>query len=587
MSWSGDDLLLEADGDDLLALAPNDLELMYERIVYAYPSTAARYRAAHRLAQFHGYLYAHHHAKEVDFDTLLLDVGDMTANVDVNLVTPPEYRRILSYLGWGKKQLPRIRTMQIIVTILMFRCGLRRSEVHGLRIIDVQNEIAPCLLIRAHRYADTKSLSARRIIPLESLLEPEELRFVLSWVTKRNKESKTSGNTLLLHDPTAGPSYVPGSLLFGPVTEALHKVTGDRTLHPHNLRHSFACWLIVRLGMRDDIAIANLPAALHDPIFSSAERRLLKKRLFANEFLGRKYLYAVKMLLGHSDVRTTIYNYMHVMDWMLGYLTRHESWLPNLSIAAEKQVSTTGHTAVFSARRQARGKSLSLLKLAQNASSHHRDQLTGTFPVRRGRPPTAAATTDRLTLPSFEEALDRLSQSVGEPGRPLPPAVPKYRQELVYAAELYGQLRGLTGSARTIAHRTLRTAFVRFDRETNEVVVDSTTWGREFAQTLRALKIPPSCWVLSHHPRKGQDPEEASNYQKKWAETLGVAQGTITTGLSAKGPRKGRLALKICRPPAPVKGQQKGERQRAPTERRLARYGFHFFLLMVGRALGD
>ena len=70
--------------------------------------------------------------------------------------------------------------VQIIITLLGYRCGLRSREALKLRKKDVHGSEHPELLVRVSKYAYLKSSDSVRRIPLYILFTGPELEFFKS-----------------------------------------------------------------------------------------------------------------------------------------------------------------------------------------------------------------------------------------------------------------------------------------------------------------------------------------------------------------------------------------------------------------------
>jgi integrase len=246
-------LLIASDDEDLLALKPPDLGVIYEKAVNQKKSENSKIDAIGNLYQFHGYLESvNDDFEEVDFDEIKLNFGLKVRNVKAKIITLSTYQKALKLLGWGQKDLHRRNKIQISILILAFKCGLRYGEIVSLRVFDYQYGPLPVLLIRNHRFHNNKSDRARRLLPLKELLNEHEFEFVKNYFEYRLREYKHMNNELLFGELTKTGGVVHCGELVQPIVDTIRTITGDMKLSFHSLRHSFATWFTVRLMLRED-----------------------------------------------------------------------------------------------------------------------------------------------------------------------------------------------------------------------------------------------------------------------------------------------------------------------------------------------
>jgi Phage integrase family len=131
--------------------------------------------------------------------------------------------------------------------ILGFRCGTRRMEAHGLEVEDLTDRSSAWLWIRPTEARQLKTSNAKRQLPLcESFIRRNELDVLYSWKEKRIREgvSKECPYLFAACELNANGDTVtrqiPVQKLIRLIHRALRDATGDRSLHYHHLRHSFA-----------------------------------------------------------------------------------------------------------------------------------------------------------------------------------------------------------------------------------------------------------------------------------------------------------------------------------------------------------
>ncbi len=93
--------------------------------------------------------------------------------VDAQLITESEFQSVLQALHLSAQ--PR---RCLVAAILGYRCGLRRTEIRGLRWIDVQLHPQPLLFVRSHAGRALKRDSGRRVLLLTAFCPQAELNLL-------------------------------------------------------------------------------------------------------------------------------------------------------------------------------------------------------------------------------------------------------------------------------------------------------------------------------------------------------------------------------------------------------------------------
>lgn len=227
--------------------------------------------------------------------------------VSANLITPGEYERALSLCDRDDLKL---------CLMLGFRVGLRLKESLGLTVGDVFEHRNGCDLIVTHnKQRRLKTLTSRRIIPLDVFLSDNELKQLL----KRVRERRAAANASKAQGLLIGSIDSDKPLSEGTTSEELfcilHRATGA-ALKDHHLRHSFGSYLAATLLLPDEVAGPAVPATLAD-VISPERKRRLADRLLGFEKLGQHALHATSALMGHIVTPTTLRWYTHLLDLSL------------------------------------------------------------------------------------------------------------------------------------------------------------------------------------------------------------------------------------------------------------------------------
>lgn len=197
--------------------------------------------------------------------------------------------------------------------VLAFRLGLRRKEILGLKVRDVDKNL---LRIRRNTARSLKTANAARTLPLFALSEREQAIVQRLAAGRHLEEFVFFG-----HEPPTD-KMLESHPVIGKINDLLQRVTGDRRLHPHNLRHS-AATLTLFGALGPDLQIGEHPylmpwmkaAMKHSARIESAISGALHRRS------GRGS--ATSMLMGHGSELTTYEHYVHCFDLLLFLDTWH------------------------------------------------------------------------------------------------------------------------------------------------------------------------------------------------------------------------------------------------------------------------
>lgn len=191
--------------------------------------------------------------------------------------------------------------------ILAFRFGLRRTEILGLQLRDLGQDL---IRIRRNEGRGLKTSNALRVVPL-SALNGEERRLVRTIAEGRNPY-----DYLFFGDAIPTTKDFEAHPVIARINDLLERVTGDERLHPHNLRHSSAT--LILLGMLGhDLGIESHPYStswMKDCVKAAATiDGAISGQLHRKAARGS----ALAVLEGHGSELTTYEHYVHCFDLLL------------------------------------------------------------------------------------------------------------------------------------------------------------------------------------------------------------------------------------------------------------------------------
>ena len=275
---------------------------------------------------FHNFLTLFNDIPEISFE----DLDGFTTNQDrpvtANIVHEREYHAFLGeLLKNGTPAWDTVQAMILVVTILGFRCGMRRREIHMLQLKDIHPGAYPMLLVRASMLATLKTLSAKRRIPLWSVMPEFELQILMGYWEYRRAHIHLADALVFSYLQTPTIPMLQ-SLLFDPITQAFQAILEYRTpaFRFHHLRHSFANWMLLAMFALFFPGIARSPSILVR--FSLLQEERLVSQIRLSFFPGsledkhavtRKILHQLGTLMGHLSPLTTLKHYVHILDWLV------------------------------------------------------------------------------------------------------------------------------------------------------------------------------------------------------------------------------------------------------------------------------
>lgn len=318
-------LLFHLGSDDPAAMTLDDLQMLYGEIANECEPDSVTSAVKTGLREFHCYLVRKHGLPHIRRLDLVLGDDAHLMPVDANLVSVDEYLAAQSILDANLASGASADDVRIAKLVLMiaFRLGLRRMEIFGLRIKDIQlHRRTITVLVREYDGHRLKTANSKRTIPADALLDPTERKMLRAWAERREREVAPTSNTgadvsseRLLAIVSRGHKSLSHEGISDRVYAALREATGDRFLFIHHLRHSFATWTHLRLLVPDHPEISAFFSA-----HPATERWLTNGRRLRLQLLGhaqgpsRVHSFAVARLLGHSSPTVSMGHYVHCSE---------------------------------------------------------------------------------------------------------------------------------------------------------------------------------------------------------------------------------------------------------------------------------
>ena len=493
-----------------IRLEPQDLEVLYEQMVLKLENSPY---GIGRLIQFHGFLETFYQLQPMDWHGSIDQTGSVVAHIDANLICPATYEKIMVSLGWQQPDQSRWQELQLLATILAFRCGLRPGEIRSLRVTDIQGINQIEILVRNNRFKTTKSNAGIRRLPVSILLNQEELDFLVSFKEKRKGETAQFGDDLLLGHPGKKESMVTDKELLDPIRKIICKVTKDQSLRFYHLRHSFLTWHNLMMLLDPDIEYAGVSALEHKQ-FLPEKRQQLKTKLMGNDHAGQKQQYIQAMFAGHASPKTTHKHYIHLSDWLLGYTSRHPEISINLSYKGIMKLTGISRPHTFELIHKAKQSKInSLTPFVVSGAKKMAKELTPPL-LKNCKPPRRTALHQpKFNFPDWAEIIKKYGDQ--ELGTDLKLNNLASR-DWELAAQIYEKVRQMDGRRRKTALRVINHALDNYSDRWNGMTLSTYSSTKKMVAFLTLCGIPKTNILIIHHPPRGQSEKETSHYAKKW-----------------------------------------------------------------------
>lgn len=303
--------------ESLVSIDSDELAEHYLEIIEDGSATKLGGRIAGALSSFHRVV----RSRDADIPPVpLKGFSAGSYQISNRIVSEVEFRRIWETAGDGTfaNLEPRVEKEVRAFLALAFRLGLRRGEILGLQVRDFHRSSDGTLVIRENESRSLKTTNARRCIPV-GILEAMERATIRDMCVGRSP----SDYVFFASEEVPARAKLAAHPAIGLVNQILAHVTGDKRLHPHNLRHSAATLgLLGMLG--SDVGIDRHPQA--ETWMRTAQNRAEHMAAGIAGTLKGKMARgaALAMMMGHGSEMTTYAHYVHSLDLLLYFAISQE-----------------------------------------------------------------------------------------------------------------------------------------------------------------------------------------------------------------------------------------------------------------------
>ena len=245
--------------------------------------------------------------------------------VRAELISPQAYQAIITQILGSVDILER--EMFALLFILVYRTGMRKKELLGLKYNDIEGLKAatPSVVIRPNSYRPTKTQSSIRRVPLFALLKPNELSFFINFV-----QSNIGGNSnkfifTLSSDQRPIDDHVPLKLL----KRILKDISVDDNVTDHTF-HGFRHTAVSNLSLVL-VGHSDLVEALTD--YDESDVLRIKQGILGEHINAQDRWYALSGIMGHLSPERSFEYYNHFATLMATYaLSKADITLPERTL---------------------------------------------------------------------------------------------------------------------------------------------------------------------------------------------------------------------------------------------------------------
>ena len=231
--------------------------------------------------------------------------------VRAELISPQAYQTIITQILGSVDILER--EMFALLFILVYRTGMRKKELLGLKYSDIEGlKVAtPSVVIRPNSYRSTKTQSSIHRIPLFALLKPNELNFFINFVQSNIGDSSNKFIFTLSSDQRPIDDHVPLQLL----KRVLKDISVDDNVTEHTF-HGFRHTAVSNLSLAL-VGHLDLVEALTD--YDESDVLRIKEGLLGEHIKGQDRWYALSGIMGHLSPERSFEYYNHFATLMATY----------------------------------------------------------------------------------------------------------------------------------------------------------------------------------------------------------------------------------------------------------------------------
>ncbi|MCG3857701.1 tyrosine-type recombinase/integrase [Psychrobacter sp. Ps2] len=245
--------------------------------------------------------------------------------VRAELISPQVYQAIITQILGSVDILER--EMFALLFILVYRTGMRKKELLGLKYNDIEGLKAatPSVVIRPNSYRPTKTQSSIRRVSLFALLKPNELNFFINFVQTNIGDNSNKFIFTLSSEQRPIDDHVPLQLL----KRVLKDVSIDDNVAEHTF-HGFRHTAVSNLSLVL-VGHSDLVEALTD--YDESDVLRIKQGILGEHINAQDRWYALSGIMGHLSPERSFEYYNHFATLMATYaLSKADITLPERTL---------------------------------------------------------------------------------------------------------------------------------------------------------------------------------------------------------------------------------------------------------------
>ena len=260
-----------------------------------------------RLKAFHDHQRMHFDAPYVYFPW-----GNNRQVVKASMVSPRVYYAMKDYVQSSSLEIDQ-KQLCFVVLALAYRTGMRINEIIGIKVGDIADISSnngyviehPKITLKPNRYRRLKSSSAKRVIPIDSLLKADELKQFIAYYHQQHRLKRR-----YLFSQGSGNQPLP-SVFFS----NMMKIIWDRLLITHDFTfHSFRHTAISQLAL----VLSGSPLAQVMTDYDTAHSDVIASTVLANN-KEKGMWFGLASFAGHLTPDTTFEYYLHTANLLAGW----------------------------------------------------------------------------------------------------------------------------------------------------------------------------------------------------------------------------------------------------------------------------
>nr|WP_313976265.1 tyrosine-type recombinase/integrase [uncultured Psychrobacter sp.] len=260
-----------------------------------------------RLRAFHDYQRARFDASYVYFPW-----GNNRQAVKAEMISPRVYHAMTSYIQSSDLEFEQ-KQLCLIVLALAYRTGMRINEIIGIKVTDIadigilngQMIEYPKIILKPNRYRRLKSSSAKRVIPIDSLLKAGELKQFISYYHQQRRLKRK-----YLFSQGSGDQPLPAVFFSNMMKIIWDRLLSSHSFTFHSLRHTALSQLT--------LVLSSSPLAQVMTDYDKKHSDNIIKAILGNN-KEQGIWFGLASLAGHLTPDTTFEHYIHTAHLLAGW----------------------------------------------------------------------------------------------------------------------------------------------------------------------------------------------------------------------------------------------------------------------------